>query len=267
MPFDFTEMLKTNVGRSTIGFVEKVGTEIVSRGSGTLIKFGQIGGILTCAHVLEYLSSLEEFGIVYFPVRAGDFQTMSIARNKTSEVVLGASPWTATGPDLAFLRLSDVEMGALSSVAFSVNADFHRANAKDGEPKYDSRVDLVCGVIGEWTREAELSEKLSKTTIEALLNVGQILGVSQENGFDILRFKPVPSDDFKTPTSYKGTSGGGLWRIFVSKNDDDTYKVVQRRLVGVAFWETEDRDEIKCHGQQSVYKNLFDAIEAKWPAS
>ncbi len=52
---DVSAAVWTHVGRSTVGFVKVRGDSPASLGSGTLIKFGDIVGVLTCAHVLEVL--------------------------------------------------------------------------------------------------------------------------------------------------------------------------------------------------------------------
>ena len=64
-----------------------------------------------------------------------------------------------------------------------------------------------------------------------------------------------------------GTSGGGAWRLFVTKHDNGNYTVRQRRLVGVVFWEDPQPHgmDLICHGTESVYDRLRDDIRAKWP--
>jgi hypothetical protein len=86
------------MGRSTIGFVRVKGSSPASLGSGTLIRFGNITGVLTCAHVLESLLGEEEIGILCFPVRATQIQTLRLTLAKTDHVVIGAPPWTESGP-------------------------------------------------------------------------------------------------------------------------------------------------------------------------
>src|SRR5271154_5707357 len=54
----------THMGRSTVGFVRTRDSAPSSLGSGTLIKFGTIVGVLTCAHVLEALLKEDEVGIL-----------------------------------------------------------------------------------------------------------------------------------------------------------------------------------------------------------
>jgi hypothetical protein len=61
-------------------------------------------------------------------------------------------------------------------------------------------------------------------------------------------------------------SGGGLWRLYTAPQDDGTYTLTQACLVGVAFCEKQVNGEthIVCHGQESVYRVLFEEIRKRW---
>jgi hypothetical protein len=133
------------------------------------------------------------------------------------------------------------------------------------EPDPKSRVDVVSGVIDLWTEEAKQAGRVQTTQFEGLLNVGRVIGKSAANGFDLLRFEPVPEAGFELPAAYHGTSGGGLWRLYTKCEDDGSRSLVQRRLVGVAFWETPEERHVICHGQGSIYVRLIEAIRSKWP--
>jgi hypothetical protein len=65
------------------------------------------------------------------------------------------------------------------------------------------------------------------------------------------------------PTSYKGTSGGGLWKFYLAKV---TFSLLQARLIGVAYWEKPVGTELHLvgHGQVSIYDHLVNAIRRKW---
>jgi hypothetical protein len=91
-----------------------------------------------------------------------------------------------------------------------------------------------------------------------------VLSKTDANGNDLFRFEPVPAPGFKLPTNYKGTSGGGLWRLYTKQHDDGSFSLVQRRLVGVAFWETAEERHLICHGQSSVYGHLFANVRRQW---
>jgi hypothetical protein len=63
-------------------------------------------------------------------------------------------------------------------------------------------------------------------------NVGHVF-VDDENA-DRFRFQPVASEGVILPKSYKGTSGGGLWKFYLAQ---ENFSLVQARLIGVAYWE------------------------------
>ena len=118
----------THTGRSTIGFVRVKDSAPASLGSGTLFRFGNITGVLTCVHVLEALLGEEEIGILCFPVRATQIQRLRLSMETTDHVVIGAPPWSESGPDLAFLRLPALTVGDIESIASIANGDLHRQN-------------------------------------------------------------------------------------------------------------------------------------------
>ena len=66
------------------------------------------------------------------------------------------------------------------------------------------------------------------------------------------------------PKSYEGMSGGGIWAVCFGRDEAGRPTVVDRRLVGVAYYQTggvkpEDR-HIIAHGPWALYERLFPAI-------
>jgi hypothetical protein len=256
----------THAGRSTVGFVRVKDSAPASLGSGTLIRFRNIIGVLTCAHVLEALVDEEEIGILCFPVRATQIQRLRLPMATTDRVAVGARPWGASGPDLAFLRLPAPVVGDIESIATIVNGDFHRQNIVAGDPEGTMKLCAMAGVIDERTKPAIIEHIpkgiIATTPFEALLNVGHVF-VDDEKA-DRFRFQPIASEGVILPASYKGTSGGGLWKFYLAR---ENFSLVQARLIGVAYWETPVGDELHIigHGQVGIYETLFNAICQKWP--
>jgi hypothetical protein len=254
------------MGRSTIGFVRVRDGAPASLGSGTLIRFGTVVGVLTCAHVLEALLREEEIGILCFPVRATQIQRLRLPMATTDHVAIGTPPWNEDGPDLAFLSLPAPFIGDIESIASIVNGDLHRQNIVAGDPEKTLKLCAMAGVVDEMTKAPILSEIpggiAATTSFEALLNVGHIF-VDDENA-DRFRFQPIVSDGAILPTSYEGTSGGGLWKFYLDPYD---FSLVQARLIGVAYWQKPVGNELHLagHAQVSIYKTLLDAIRQKWP--
>ena len=267
--FNFGPMMEAYAGRFTVGFIAPEIQQSRSLGSGTLIRFGNVNGILTCAHVLEAVLANAEFGIVCFPVRSGEFQTLRVRSDLTGHVAIGQPPWNEQGPDLAFLRLPDAILMDLERLASIIDGMRHRGNALGGEPDTQDVVNLVCGVIEERTGSAETRRDIATTTFQALISPGNVIQRRTANGMDLFRFRPVPGKGETPPSSYEGSSGGGLWRLYVKREQDDTYSLIQSRLVGVAFWQTpfQNSFDLVCHGADSLYRVLFDRISAVWPQS
>ena len=116
----------------------------------------------------------------------------------------------------------------------------------------------MTGMIAEWMPEVQ---PIIPFPVSGLVSIGEIEDRVTSGEHDLFRFRPVPDEGFHAPSSYEGTSGGGLWRIYPQPDDGGE---VAYRLIGVAFYQTKDR-HIICHGQASLYVRLFDAIREKWP--
>jgi hypothetical protein len=264
---DISNAAWNHVGRSTVGFVRTRNSAPSSLGSGTLIRFGDTAGVLTCAHVLEALLKEDDIGILCFPIRATQIQTLRLPMAMTNSIAIGSAPWGESGPDLAFLRLPAANVGDIERVATIANGDFHRQNIVAGEPAPTRKVCAVSGVIDEMTKPPVIRQIVggivATTPFEGMINIGHVF-VDDESA-DRFRFQPGPSEGMILPKSYKGTSGGGLWKFFLDEND---FSVVQVRLIGVAYWQKPVGDELHIigHGQASIYETLFNAIRQKWPS-
>jgi hypothetical protein len=180
--------------------------------------------------------------------------------------VIGSEPWNERGPDIAFLRLPAAVMTNLERIASVVNGDLHRQNIITGLPKPTRPFNVICGVVDERTRPTLVKGPVSVTPFEALLNLGHAFALDSAAGMDLFRFQPIAGEGEVLPTSYKGTSGGGLWQLFL---DADDFSFVQATLSGVAFWEKRVGNELHIvgHGQRTIYGALLNEITKKWPAT
>jgi hypothetical protein len=147
-----------------------------------------------------------------------------------------------------------------------VNGDLHRENICAGDPEDTMKLSAMAGVIDELTKPPiiEQSSKMivATTPFEALLNVGHLF--VDDEGADRFRFQPIVSEGVILPTSYEGTSGGGLWKFYLAR---ETFALVQARLSGVAYWQKPVGDELHLigHGPISIYDHLLKLIRQKWP--
>lgn len=218
--------------------------------------------MLTCAHVVEALQKLDKLGVVGFSQRdKPKRQAPQIETQFCSPLSVGKSPWTADGPDLAFLRLPESFLSTLGAFCTILNGNLEKQRTLLPTPDDTICFDVVVGVVHEWTKGPELTPNLATTYFNSLANVGRIERSFVVGGLDMLEFRPVPEQNFSLPKSYEGTSGGGLWRFWV-RNKGGTVNLVRSVLRGVAFWETDDR-RIICHGPEGLYGDWLSKIPPK----
>ena len=265
LQIDMSNNSWARAGRSTVGFIATREGSALSRGSGTLIRFGKISGVLTCGHVAEAVLREIEIGILSFAVRSKELQTLRVPTAAIDSVVIGSPRWIDEhGPDIGFLRLPAATIASLERLSSVTNGNLHRQNILAGVPERTRPYNVACGVIDERTGPPVVRGTVSTTPFEALLNLGNVVDVSEAAGMDLFRLQPIAGDGVLLPTDYKGASGSGLWQFYLNPDD---FSLVQAQLSGVAFRQTPVGDELHIvgHGQRSVYDVLFKKIVEKWP--
>jgi len=235
-----------------------------------LISFGRLEGILTAAHVLDEVKKVDEIGLLAFPVRPTQSQRSRLHFKHVDWVKIAKEPYSERGPDLAFLKLPVKTASELKANSSFVSFQKQSALAFTNPPAETETLDAVIGVIADWCDDEPVAQgPLDVTTIRGLLNVGTATDIDSQDGCDRLQFNPLPTEDFGLPESYGGTSGGGLWREFTQIRSDQKKYLVQLRLLGVAFYQSDVKDgsrSIICHGPKSIYERLPAAIREKWKA-
>jgi hypothetical protein len=151
-------------------------------------------------------------------------------------------------------------MGALASIGSKLNLSKQQEmyKAPFRTPEF---MEVVSGSVNEFMGAPVDKETHTELENHIMVAGGQIaeLGASPD-GYDRVRFQfgEIP----KPATSYKGMSGGGIWRIELRGDEVAGYSAEERRLMGVAFFETEERHIIG-HGRLSIYEKLLPEI-VKW---
>lgn len=235
----------------------------VSAGSGTLVSVGSVHGILTAAHVLEALPRNGEVGIALNYEDPSQFRRLVIEMQHAEPILIGGEASGASGPDLGFLRLSQSDVGKLKALGSFYNLSRRRSDALANVPSASNYVDAITGIVHERTKEiASVSPKVVSTGFEALFVDGLSGKIIDHADFDLFDFEPAPRPGFILPSDYRGVSGGAVWRFYVNL-EGETPKVVEKRLLGVPFHQSDLKDGnrvLRCHGPRSVYATLFDKI-------
>lgn len=238
----------------SIGFVRldrKNGVEdAICAGSGTLVKLGKVQGILTAAHVLEALPAEGEIGLGQFFSEKVHYRRQTFRMENATDIRIGGRANSPNGPDLAFLRLSDHDVGWLSALQSFYNLAIHRDDDKKDPPAQHSEL-CVVGAIDERTKDLPPErENERRKGFEAIITDANLIGSKETGEASVDQVKPKRYPDFTLPGNFGGTSGGGLWRIYFNESEGKA-TFVTARLAGVPFYQSPpDKDRLRtltCH--------------------
>ena len=236
------------VKQFTIGFAI-AGDTPAAKGTGVLVKHGELHGILTCAHVDKYLRDLKQpIGLVRFNRGlAQQFGTLDMGRIFSH--VAGEEPWTQGDDDISFIRLPPDLVGNIAK-----DCVFLDAERNFSKPEPDDRSSLipahsVFGLVEKFTGATTRQSGMATTLLKGVLTSGVLRDFGALNA-TLECFKENLPD---LPDSFGGTSGGGLWRVYVRKGDDGSFEAVHHRLIGIASQEDKcSPPRITCQGMGRV---------------
>lgn len=269
------EQISKDVSYFTIGFARLSSTDNVedaeSAGSGTLVTVGSLHGILTAAHVIDALPKTGNVGIILSANNPAQFQKQVINMGHAEPpVLMKGERFGAIGPDLGFLRLTDEALGWLKAKNSFYSLSKRRDDVLSNKHPSPSHTDSITGIIHEMTKEGPGDKPGTRRVIfTAIFCPVRPSAVRYLNSHDLIYFQLANEHEpaFQVPKSFEGTSGGAVWRFYVTEKDSKV-EVVDRRLIAVPFHQSltaEEKREITCHGTKDIYGALVDNIVARWP--
>jgi len=143
----------------------------------------------------------------------------------------------------------------LSAVCSFVNYDINRKKFIDGEPSHRTHVDAVFSLVDEFSGKPVRERSDVTTPMRSVLTPGHV--TERKNG--ALTLECMDYNVGELPERFGGTSGGGLWRMYLNQSDDGSYEHVQTRLCGVASFQR-DATHIVCQGFERIEQALIPAI-------
>ncbi len=248
MPEDVAGAVLDKVKHFTIGF-GRAGDTPAAKGTGLLIRHGELHGILTCAHVDKYLRELKQpVGLVRLN-RGLAQQFGTIDMEEVFSYAAGEEPWTKGGEDISFIHLPPQLVGNIAK-----DCVFLDAEKNFSKPEPDNRSSLipaysVFGLVEEFTGATTRQDGMATTLLKGVLTSGVLRDVDALTA-TLECFKENLPD---LPDSFGGTSGGGLWRVYVRKRDDGSFEAIHHRLIGIASQEDKSSPpRITCQGMGRV---------------
>lgn len=244
-------------------------------GSGALVSIDSVHGILTAAHVLKALPLHGRVGLIRF-TPSPTIQRLSIDLAYSDRLVIGGDGQSddpePKSPDIGFLRLTTRDVTTLEAAG---SVFFNLANRRQsilaGVPSGNFYFEGIAGIVPEWSLDGLQEEgKYLLRGFRGMFGVGLVQREYELDGFDLSSFATSQVPPSKSPLSYKGVSGGALWRIYISKDVNGHTFVSDKQIFGCAFHQSPVIDKqrvITCHGPKSVYGKLYDDVQKRWASA
>lgn len=260
MLHEISDAVMNKVKLFTIGF-GRAGETPAAKGSGVLVKFKGLKGILTCDHVDNYLRKLRvPIGLVRFNRGSETEQFGAIDLDEVFTHAAGQAPWDAGNDDIAFVRLPPHLAGSFEKDFVFLDLDRNFAKLGPELSAADSAdhfgVHAVFGLVEAFTGETIREGNRARTRLRGVLTPGT-LQIDALNATLECFASNIPD----LPSCFGGMSGGGLWRVYVRKLADGTFEAEHHRLLGIASRENlaSTPPQILCQGPARI-EGLLEAV-------
>jgi hypothetical protein len=246
MAQDLAGAVLDRVVQFSVGFA-RVGETPAAKGSGVLMKHGDLHGILTCAHVDKYLRTLKQpVGLLRFN-RGSAEQFGTLDMGGVFSYAAGEEPWDKGDDDICFIHLSPNLVGNIAKDCVFLDADRNFT-----KPEPEDRSSLipafsVFGLVEEFTGATIRRNNMATTNLKGVLTSGTPRDFGALNTTLECFGQNIPD----LPASFGGTSGGGLWRVYARKGPGGRLEAVHHRLMGIA-----SREELDCSPPRIVCQGM-----------
>jgi hypothetical protein len=227
MPTDPSALILDHVRQFTVGFA-KAGDRPNALGSGVLVRTGTLSGILTCAHVEELLRERRKIGWVDFN-RGLSFQAETLDMETVPSILQGSSQWKVAEPDICFIHLPYHRAGSFAANCSFLNADANFERFREPDPSADV-IDAVFGLVEDFSGPTTREHGLVTSKVRGVLTPGRIVAKDDETTTLECLEQNIPD----LPGRFGGTSGGGLWRVYLRTSQDGAPSIEECRLIGIA---------------------------------
>jgi hypothetical protein len=228
----------------TVGF-GRAGETPAAKGSGVLVRHGELHGILTCAHVNDVLRELKRpIGLVRLN-RGTTEQFGTLNMDEVYSYVEGEEPWVPGSEDLAFIHLPPHLVGNIEKDCVFLDTEKNFTKPEPDDCSSLIQVHSVFGLIEQFTGATTRQNGRATTLLKGVLTSGNL----SDFGASTATLECFQENLRDLPGSFGGMSGGGLWRVYVRKCDDGSYEAEHHRLIGIASREDKGSPpQIMCQG-------------------
>ncbi len=248
--------------------------------SGTLVSTQNCCGILTACHVIEnIIDGSDKFGLVLSFKDQYESYTINVPQVKTIRLGSPTEGKIPEHPDLAFILFSkQIEVDLLTKEKSFYNLDTLKEKILDNLDLYrDIQREESLMVHWGWCAIGTPDEKIEvkkdvtgfshvqhgECTIAGISSYEKIHISTNGNGYDAIIFE-LKCTGPNHLNSCRGMSGGGIWQ-FLPQYKDNVISTNEVLFTGVICETTLNKKsiiQITCHGHESIYRLLLEAVKA-----
>jgi hypothetical protein len=243
----------------TVGFA-RAGDVPAAKGTGVLVSYKGVHGIITAAHVDRYLRTLDgPIGIVRLN-RGLTNQSSVFHLDEVLSFAAGENPYP--DDDISFIHVPPHFVGDIGRSCSFLPLE---RNFEVDEPSETGLVHTysIFGMVEEFTGATTRNNGVATTAMKGVLTPGRMLSLDAQVGVLECHRENIPD----LPYSFGGTSGGGLWQLYFRKGDDGKYSVVHKRLIGIASSEEREKPhKIRCQSLNRILgiaEGAYGRVKAK----
>jgi hypothetical protein len=238
--------------------------EVIQAGSGTLVRLGEVFGVLTAHHVAELFDGSWHLGLVLRP----ETHRHAIMPELFDVVPIARGEFDSEGPDISFIRIYPPHVGVIRAYKSFYNLEAYRNAMLSNPPAPETGAWFIWGVPSEKTSWDEpeggfqgvifFQGDCGATAVDKQFSVGE---------FDYLDMAVEYTQTADIVRSFKGYSGGGIWHALLAQDADGGIDDYEYILSGVTFYQSAIEDNfrtIRGHGPNSIYDIAYEAIRSKY---
>src|SRR6266436_1152080 len=178
---------------------------------------------LTAAHVLETLPDHGEVGLIRF-TNNPTIQKQTIDMSLAEKLAIRGNGSVAEGPDISFLRLASPQAATLNATNVFFNLSKREEAVLGNKHPSSEYFEGVSGIVAEWTTDHPTGEAGFHYLrgFRGLFGVGYVARSRECDGYDLVDFETNQGQNSKAPFNYQGTSGGALWRVYITADNNNS---------------------------------------------
>ena len=120
---------------------------------------------------------------------------------------------------------------------------------------------IIAGAVSELTK-LELKEE--RIIIAQMCYAGDTPKLYDVENYDYYEMKAEYKPNTMTPDTFKGMSGGGLWKLRIAEKNGLLELVEYPKLVGINYYEGDRIDDVRIvrgHGPKTIYTEVKEYID------